>query len=833
MRNFQLGQHEQLVSDLLGVLTGLAAGRKYGVFSNGSHQYRVDSAGLFYRDILTYTERVIAKTISEEEASNLVAILLLLSKKHVVVLNYLYRHDFFHSLVYESVTDDFDLSAFFYIDEYVKRLEKNLPKVNTENSAFIASKYFYIHPDEDEHGIFTGSYFHEGCEKASSQYKEKLLTHGIQFEGNSIFFQNQVYFKSFNKLLLSSVGATGEYNEFNWIAYKNASYVKKMWSVYKCLQNIGDSLIFCRDRDDGHNNLFISILLIEMQFHQDKQTFYQVDKFCNDLMSVLGEQCGQYPALIQSIKEVQFTLSSPFKNLCVAPAALQGVFSETYEKMNVLSQEDHQIAVNMMLSFIYKNKWNIEHFKGKGSGEYFCSFMSVLSVYYSCRFKDYTWSKQPTVESYSILRGCDDENIARTAFKLTNKKHTGRKLSNILASVEMLQACSKGGICSISIKDFIDRAKQYFELNIRVNFHQHFNMCTPIAAVSREDSGGEKQEKLTHCLGYFFRLDQAMSFDAALYLPDILVNIYTKLLEVIFDENKTKQTRINAIFCLVFLHGSNPFLINERGGAFQVDVILLLLLEAIGEKPIRKNFLNITEIFLLLCFSQDDKASWDKPYLLYQAACQGETNSLFHPIDKSVFYLLKTLPSAEAFENTWSNYAASRLLIIFKMAVYIEKTDVEFYAMTSLLVCDLMAFFEKNNESVWINSLREKKTLSLNELIYFVVNGCVASVSTLPELEQLWIDVASSMPFSENQYALLGEILWLYQDKITRFLDVDLGAYQFFKNFRSESLGIFDDKENSCFFKGLHGNCASLFTQSALQNVSSPTAASGGHSSKK
>ena len=180
----------------------------------------------------------------------------------------------------------------------------------------------------------------------------------------------------------------------------------------------------------------------------------------------------------------------------------------------------------------------------------------------------------------------------------------------------------------LTVGDFITRAEQY--LNITLHSDVKYNRM-PIAT-TRKISPSEFKHEFCF-LGRGGRQNINVLFD-----------LYNQLLTIIFSSShaddsesiKIEETkRLNAIFLLIFLIGSNPPVYSKKnacqGGAFITDIMLTLILKSAGFIPIRKNFLNLSEVELLFLYADNSQASWLKPIEYYQEACKGLTNKLFHP----------------------------------------------------------------------------------------------------------------------------------------------------------------------------------------------------------
>ena len=197
-----------------------------------------------------------------------------------------------------------------------------------------------------------------------------------------------------------------------------------------------------------------------------------------------------------------------------------------------------------------------------------------------------------------------------TKFSLSAR--SGRELVNFITTANLYKTKNT----RITLRDFITNCEKYFGFSVDIQSKE----CTGNIAYIDNDGSNCK----IHHLGFI--------------KPDRLAKLSDFFLKVIYDEAKSRDNRLNAIFALVFLYGSTPHVIQNKtglsGGAFATDFLLQYLLVSIGEKPIRKNYLTLTEIELLFLFGQDNQEAWDAPRKYYLAACNNnDSNLLFHQGD--------------------------------------------------------------------------------------------------------------------------------------------------------------------------------------------------------
>ncbi|MCX7121183.1 MAG: hypothetical protein NTZ67_05365 [Gammaproteobacteria bacterium] len=318
--------------------------------------------------------------------------------------------------------------------------------------------------------------------------------------------------------------------------------------------------------------------------------------------------------------------------LCTAPLALHTLYTYFYKNRHV-SQVDLRTRVDNIL------KNNIVKFSEKRpeSGEQLEAFMIDLLMQYKAPVECNEPDKMDSFKK--ALR--KNESFRHTFFPLSDSGQ--RRTLNFIAVNQMHNAYLKYQ-SFINLDQLCDRAKRFFNLDLS------FDSAEPnyVAAIEFNRLKYHYEHQLC-----FLRCDDGY---------DQLKSLYTQLLEIIYGEESTDQTglefesskrKINAIFLLSFLIGSNPPMHQDSGGAFVADAMLQILFITAGFPPLRKNFLNLTEIALLVLFSQDSKAAWDIPYHEYNNALKtSEINTLFHPqikneneaveIEKLMLYLGKT-----------------------------------------------------------------------------------------------------------------------------------------------------------------------------------------------
>jgi hypothetical protein len=216
-------------------------------------------------------------------------------------------------------------------------------------------------------------------------------------------------------------------------------------------------------------------------------------------------------------------------------------------------------------------------------------------------------------------------------------------------------------VTAINLGEFCERAARYLDIHlIEVNEHPAEIIGVHIAKIKKEKGGGYSHR--------FHGLNAAC--------PDMLFYIYDQLLDLILRgpsvTNDEKLKKLNAVFLLTFLIGSNAPMHRDgagaSGGAFVTDVLSQILLLAAGFKPMRKNYLNLTEIQLLYFYATDSKACWDEPVRLYLEAFEGTANLLFHPISlnehDALGKFLLQLPQTQQLSNIDQLYYQCNLAIL-------------------------------------------------------------------------------------------------------------------------------------------------------------------------
>lgn len=205
-----------------------------------------------------------------------------------------------------------------------------------------------------------------------------------------------------------------------------------------------------------------------------------------------------------------------------------------------------------------------------------------------------------------------------------NLRCNQRSLFNFLTCKHMIER----GSTSISVADFVKRAAIFAQITLP----EPVLTISPVIIASIGSNNHSSRIEMHHQLGALFHESEETR--------EYLKTLYTALLNVIYEASNSSKKRITAIFLLAFLVGSNPLLINGKGGAFQADFLLQHLLTSIGEPPVRKNFLGLTEIELLLLLAQDNPIAWEQPEKEYRAAIKGDSNPLFHPVSADIKSLI-------------------------------------------------------------------------------------------------------------------------------------------------------------------------------------------------
>ncbi len=766
-----LRDYNEIITDLCGILSNLFL--QHVVYYNHSNEDR----GFFYmifNQIFPLSEKLVDHTIANHEIEELIGLLQVLrAKQAAFFLNRYDKQDRNDSMDFSLVYLDFfsdkvatillnSLGDYYSAKQCVENCSLfggDFSNSNYLDKDDVRQLYLLLDKSSDFKKIYDGlDVSLESDDPVLSQMISRfnslnqIIQHFIEVPDAFIFPESDFF-----KTMLSSSPINKE---------KFASVFPMLSAL---LEKIGaDAESSSKDDGDMMIKSLVRLYLSQLKLISCHDPLLQISIVCDE-MSVFLKLSAVKSAdpdhlFLQLVGDVQKELSAaqdgPLKNLCVTPVGLEAVFSATYQSRGAI-QSKHRIAVNLILRHFTQRFLDSITADSMRAGECLISSLLMLLPIYANRFNgpilpDQFNFNEGLAGGFLVPYYPIGDDFTHTEFYIVDYLFgQQRALTNMLATASMFLTDQP---CDITIVEFVIRANQYFNLDLEI-VSPDLKSVDPLVASIAIGEG-----VAIHQICYFFRSNKCC-------YSEELVSLYTALLNKIFNTANDKKTRVNAIFCLVFLFGSNPVLYRGTGGAFLTDMLMVSLLYHIGEKPIRKNFLNITEIELLLCFSKDDAASWEKPYQLYEAACRGETNALFHPVEAGIVPLLATLPTADKMTSCWPDYVGWRLVLIFKIALSIEETDLSFQALTNLPVGAIkqnIEHFSSANQmpsfSAW---LAEKETVSLRELICFVRDHELDLGFTSADLQASWMTLAKrdqSVETVGNQF--LSSVLQLYQERI-------------------------------------------------------------------
>lgn len=799
-KHVPLSEHNKIMTDLCGVLSFLFI---YHVVYFAHKDLDRKFFNKIFNKIFPLSEKIVDRTIGYSELKELIGLLHILRAKQAAFFLYHYKKELKEEWMDQTLFNIDTLS-----DRLVNFLMALLPECDSqsvsaqcvENCALFLSDYsnrdLFSREDESQLKLLIN-------DKASFEKQYENL--GVSLEENPILIEMVTWFLTLNPLIhdfLTTANALIISNNkplFDEMRDSLPLGKEKFESVFlvltQVIENIDtDALLPSEVESDALIKPLVRLYLAELKLFSSGHPLFRVDAICNELavfskLDVVksADPESLLPQLVRDIrKELNAVQDSPLRDLCVTPVGLEAVFSSTYQSRCAI-QSEHRLAVNLILRNFIQPFLSSVTSDPVSPGKKLIFSLYVLSKIYANRFNELIrpdFDLNKAVEGHNFDSFLEpyhpDGDFNYTRFPIgDNFFGKNRGLTNMLATARMLLV---GQSFDINFSDFVSRANKYFKLDLKIPSSELTTSNPFIAAASTGEGAA------THWLCFLIRSHKDR-------YAEELVFIYTTLLNKIFDADADKKTKVNAIFCLVFLFGSNPVLRHGGGGAFLTDTLLLSLLYQIGEKPIRKNFLNITEIELLLCFSKDDSASWEKPYQLYEAACRGETNVLFYPIEAGIVPLLATLPTTESMVSCWPNYNAWRLVLFFKIAVSIEETDKSFHRLSDVSVNTIREVIEPFSSSnpEWMVFLKEKNRVSLSELIYFVQENEQSLGVTFTDLEACWMTLAKG---DVHEKGMLSAVLLLYKNRIkdSMLLENRVSQLSLFNNAAAAASG---DVENS------------------------------------
>lgn len=321
---------------------------------------------------------------------------------------------------------------------------------------------------------------------------------------------------------------------------------------------------------------------------------------------------------IQHIESLAGTLFPA--GICSAPPYFHDLFRQMYGKpQTVLSERIDGILRERGRAFLQNRP---------KTGAELQEFMCDLLAAYKCSEDKQHSEVLAEIKKYDSLT--NGRNVV-TAFSfcemLSSVEKPQRETINFITTHNMYNTLARRDL-KITVREFCEGAR--FFLGIPIQYSDNIANEQIAAVYFHKDQKSDGNNVFIHSFSFLAR---------SRYGKTLLFFLYSQLLDVIFYTEKTSQEnensynkrRLNAVFLLAFLIGSNPPLFNHTGGAFVTDAMLQILLVSAGFTPVQKNFLSLTEIELLFAFGQPTQKSWDSVQAHYLAACQGKTNVLFHP----------------------------------------------------------------------------------------------------------------------------------------------------------------------------------------------------------
>lgn len=293
----------------------------------------------------------------------------------------------------------------------------------------------------------------------------------------------------------------------------------------------------------------------------------------------------------------ELMMSNEISMKCVPPYPLIGHFAFAYQKKNIAEQLEFMSNIERIIFSACKDS---PHLNPLNTWKKLDDFL-----------------KTQLMRAYSQHRAPQEKNpIIETV------KHGGtnfdlldcRVMTNLITMVNLHSIKDT----KITTQEFIFRCEKYFNFIFPENIKSR---GTGLIASSETNQQNKKIKR--HVMAKMPEEDLEILCDF--------------LLKMIYNNDETREKRIDAIFALIFLYGSKPHVVffvhgNVKtfvGGAFATDFLLQYLLASIGEKPIRKNYLALTEVELLLLFGKDDEAAWLTPRKCYLAAVDDKQSNLF------------------------------------------------------------------------------------------------------------------------------------------------------------------------------------------------------------
>ncbi|MCX7125924.1 MAG: hypothetical protein NTU49_09375, partial [Gammaproteobacteria bacterium] len=229
-----------------------------------------------------------------------------------------------------------------------------------------------------------------------------------------------------------------------------------------------------------------------------------------------------------------------------------------------------------------------------------------------------------------------------------------------------------------------------------------------IAKIIKKDN-----QSIRHCFHFFGSEENRQHIH--------FLSLYDQLLKIIFPVSglitpNIERKKLNAIFLLVFLIGSNPplYYIEKNGkttgtgGAFVTDALLQLLLINAGFPPVRKNYLNLIEVKLLYQYATDNKEAYDNATnCYYESAHLGKANLFFHPHSANEHLTLQeTLKKLKFLEYPIDSLNCKMLLPIYMAQIIVLSDAMQTQEFQNYLF-NKLDFYGKN-----FSIFRDKNILS-------------------------------------------------------------------------------------------------------------------------
>tara|TARA_R110002167_G_scaffold11757_1_gene51003 strand:- start:1019 stop:2152 length:1134 start_codon:yes stop_codon:yes gene_type:complete len=330
--------------------------------------------------------------------------------------------------------------------------------------------------------------------------------------------------------------------------------------------------------------------------------------------------------------------SSQDAGLCAAPQELWGIYGPFYGNSRSQGQIAHRNKVNAILKECVNGDGIERHLKLhtdinsmllKALGQYLCE--TNLNNFEENMKNFQTPSDERLFypqESYSGL-------LKESSTDMFSK---ARQTTNLLTTLNI-----NGGLGDPADLNTIIKGMTFHELFFWAKSHYRIAIPQPPESL-----------KTTHITGFgvkgffkgnFFTSCAKLNLDSCRYL----YSIFDSLL-MLMSKTQDCDQLLGCILLYVFLYGTNPHVfVKNNGGTFSADLLLQYFLNAYGLKPIRKNFLNLTELELFSCFSQGSPEKWHRPINAYwESVNLNKINEFFHPEESlsidfiSYLYSLRT-----------------------------------------------------------------------------------------------------------------------------------------------------------------------------------------------